>query len=177
MAGDRQKCLDAGMDGYISKPFDPPELRRILGELGKKRAAEAAGVEPIARAELWDRLCESAELLREVVAMFVSELPSTRQALTSAVEAGGAEALVAAAHRVRGALLGLAAVPAALLAEQLETIGRAGSTEGAAELLRAFEARARPGRARARRLERVDARSSSRATVQDLRGGTRRATA
>jgi CheY-like chemotaxis protein len=35
MAGDRQRCLDAGMDGYVSKPLRPPELFSEISEIDR----------------------------------------------------------------------------------------------------------------------------------------------
>jgi PAS domain S-box-containing protein len=42
MKGDREKCLDVGMDGYLTKPIRPPELEEILEEYVARRAAAGA---------------------------------------------------------------------------------------------------------------------------------------
>ncbi len=42
MRGDRERCLDAGMDGYVSKPIRLDELRRVLNEVGSELDAAAA---------------------------------------------------------------------------------------------------------------------------------------
>jgi CheY-like chemotaxis protein len=39
LAGDRERCLAAGMDGYLAKPYDPPQLWEVLSRLGPARAA------------------------------------------------------------------------------------------------------------------------------------------
>jgi CheY-like chemotaxis protein len=45
MKGDREKCLAAGMDGYLSKPIRPQELDEILGEYVAKRQGAPNSVE------------------------------------------------------------------------------------------------------------------------------------
>ncbi len=43
MQGDKQRCLDAGMDGYLTKPVNPNELDRILSSLAARPLAAAVG--------------------------------------------------------------------------------------------------------------------------------------
>ncbi|MGI9473616.1 MAG: response regulator, partial [Rubripirellula sp.] len=38
MLGDRERCLDAGMDGYLSKPFEPADLRRTIREFADPKS-------------------------------------------------------------------------------------------------------------------------------------------
>lgn len=63
-------------------------------------------------------------LFAEVIDEFVGSLPELRASVQHAVEALDAPALRRAGHRLRGALLEIAALPAAELAHQLETSGR-----------------------------------------------------
>jgi CheY-like chemotaxis protein len=54
MKGDREKCLEAGMDGYVSKPLRIAELftvmNEVLGGRGPGRPGPSAGEEPARRA-------------------------------------------------------------------------------------------------------------------------------
>jgi two-component system sensor histidine kinase/response regulator len=49
MSGDRERCLDAGMNDHVPKPIDPEELRRVLGRWLRRRSAGdlAATIPPI----------------------------------------------------------------------------------------------------------------------------------
>lgn len=73
-------------------------------------------------------------LLAEVLAEFSTNLPELRARVVDAIEARDAPALTTAAHRLRGALLEIAAFPAADLARRLEASGEAPDLQGCAEL-------------------------------------------
>ena len=87
----------------------------------------------IDRDAFWKQVGEDAELLVEVIDMFLDELPLSRDSLRVAVVRGDAHAIDRAAHRIKGALMNLAAKPAADAAFALENLGRSGSLDGLAE--------------------------------------------
>ena len=139
LAGDAERCLAAGMDAYLPKPIDLPRLARVIEELAAKYPATARaqavaepappecmggeGEPPLARAELVARLGDDDALATEVVALFFAELPAARAALQRALEAADPAGVTRAAHNLLGALLNVAAGPAARAARTLEQAG------------------------------------------------------
>jgi HPt (histidine-containing phosphotransfer) domain-containing protein len=76
-----------------------------------------------------------AEVLAQVIELYLRELPSRSGALDDAVRRADPSALEFAAHRLKGASGTLGAERLALLCSRLEQLGRSGSCEGTAELL------------------------------------------
>lgn len=142
MRGDRERCLEAGMDGYVSKPIEPDELLRTIEEL-----TGSAGAPPIAPAprraseaildhhQLLRRLGGSTELLREISGRFQKEYPKLLERAGQALAARDAVAFQRAAHTFKGVLRNLGAGPAGDLALRLEEAGRKANFAAAAEVL------------------------------------------
>jgi CheY-like chemotaxis protein/HPt (histidine-containing phosphotransfer) domain-containing protein len=151
MKGDREKCLEAGMDDYISKPVTPEELAKVLQRWVSPHApaveaAEAAKTEPVA-GDLLDgaiirslmSVDEDGSLLDELVATYKRIAPVRIAALRKAAKGSAAE-LERTAHSFLGSCGNLGCRRMADLCARLEVLGRSGSTEGAAELVQALEA-------------------------------------
>jgi CheY-like chemotaxis protein len=136
MTGDREKCLQAGMDAYVSKPINAGELFGALNRLFPNRAGSAAPVGTPAlaapEAEVLDeeRLSQNMEgdldVLKDIVETFLRDQSAQERQITSALAAGDAATLARAAHTFKGLLLTLAARPAANAALRLEMIARGG---------------------------------------------------
>ena len=82
MQGDRERCLAAGMDGYVTKPLRPTELFEVITRLTASAAyppeTPAAPEEEqdiLDRKTLWERVAGDADLLREIVELFLADCP------------------------------------------------------------------------------------------------------
>ncbi len=165
---DRKACLEAGMDGYLSKPINPLELQRALREAGTALQgsgvrSQESGLSPLSSAVLDPHILANLRRLRDgsdeggtgvlgqLLKMFCEETPAQLEALRQAVAAGDATRLHRVAHSLRGAAANLGALELTRLCGALEQLGRAGTTAGAEQYLAgltpAFQAVCtRPGR-------------------------------
>jgi HPt (histidine-containing phosphotransfer) domain-containing protein len=157
MTGDRERCLAAGMDDYLSKPIRPADLVEAVERMaahGEPNAAVAAGsrrpASPAAVAEgvsaatgavvfdrdrALERLDGDRRLLRELIVIFRADRPRLMDGIRKAASAADGEALRRAAHALKGSLGTLDAPLAFRAAERLEHAARAGDLSGAAGLV------------------------------------------
>lgn len=143
MPGDRERCLEAGMDGFVSKPFTPEallrEIDRVLarfgapdGEAGPRAEAGAALFD---RADALSRIGGDEELLDMLIDMFVDDTPRYLAELDAALDAADWPRLARGAHDLKGVLATFSARRAEALARELEQAGQAGRGATAAELI------------------------------------------
>ena len=143
MKGDRERCLDAGMDGYVSKPVQSKLLYETIESITATGTVSAAypqisapaGVErkAVNIDEILDRLGGNVGLLQSVVALFEEDSPGQMTRIHDAIKHGDAQALMAAAHTLKGSLLVLSADKASNAALELEKLGRQSKLQGAAD--------------------------------------------
>ena len=92
------------------------------------------------RETMLERLGGDAELLSEIVALFVEECPNMIGSVRDSIAEQDADQVERAAHTLKGALLNIAADPVAETAKRLEILGRSGELADTAEVLASLEA-------------------------------------
>jgi signal transduction histidine kinase/DNA-binding response OmpR family regulator/HPt (histidine-containing phosphotransfer) domain-containing protein len=142
MKGDRERCLEGGMDGYVSKPVQSKLLYETIENITAtgKVAAPVPQVSSRGRVErksvnideILDRLGGNVGLLQSVVAVFEEDSPGQMARIQAAIKNGDAQALMVAAHTLKGSLLVLSADRASTAALELEKLGRQSKMQGAA---------------------------------------------
>jgi len=162
MRGDRERCLQAGFDGYVSKPVQFKELfdtidRLAPNELGAKRRNPLPGVVPrdavvesgagFDERIALERTGGDRELLKELIAVFLNEIPTWMQALRAALNGRDAAELRRVAHAVKGAVDSCGASGAFDAAMLLERVGASGDLSSAPAALAALERRIERARA------------------------------
>ena len=138
MTGDRERCLEAGMDGYISKPVKPEALFReiervMVGKAGAPPGAESEPEpEPAAppeevydRADALSRIADDEELLTTLIEMFQDDAPRYLAEIDTALAASDWSALGHAAHTLKGVLATFSARSGERIARELEDAAKA----------------------------------------------------
>lgn len=148
MRSDQDRCREAGMDGYLSKPIQAEALREAIARFLPARTGQdpAAPGMPgglqISRESLLAHLDNDPLLLVDVVDLFLGLGPVLVAQMGQALRDGKAEALAMAAHTFRGAAGNFGATVVVDLAAALEQLARSGDLAAAAPLCRELEERA-----------------------------------
>ncbi len=136
MKGDRERCLAAGMDGYVSKPIQPAELFEAIDGLARTktapgpsaprmRPAAARTLEPVVdRQALLGRLEGDTQLLTEIVDLFIQSAPRLMREMKKCLTARDAQGVARAAHTLKGAVANFGAQAALEATLHLETLAR-----------------------------------------------------
>ena len=152
MAGDRERCIDVGMDGYITKPLNAQGLKETIAAVihgGPATPAECTETPEQDAAQdsapAWDiaesleRLGGDEKLLNEVVEIFLSEGSEQVASLRQAIANGDSVGIERTAHSLKGELgyLGISLV--SQQASELEGMGRRRDLNKSAELFAEFD--------------------------------------
>jgi len=153
MKGDRERCLAAGMDEYLSKPIHADELYEMVERMaiepddaadgdGESRPAGPGETvtqptgkpgepkmdqQPLDWQEALERIGGSEAVLRDLAAVFLAEHPRMMAELRTAIDAGSSPDLRRTAHTLKGSAAVFAATPTVDAAQRLEKLAEAGT--------------------------------------------------
>jgi PAS domain S-box-containing protein len=127
MMGDRERCLNAGMDEYICKPIRPAELFAAIEKVTFSESRNSAWEERVVRwADVLERTGGDRGFLTELVSLFLDQQVQLLREIESAVDAGDGNKVEHAAHALRGAIGNFSNQGAYKAALSLERLARAG---------------------------------------------------
>lgn len=163
VAGERERCLDSGMDDFMTKPVDPTALADVLAEWtgarpgqlaatsspipGQGVSLDAEGLDVARLTMLRDLDEDSTEYLDRAISNFVRNSTVAMAAMRLAVDSGDAASLRQVSHKLVGGALNLGVTRAGTAVRRLEHLADTGTVVGAVDLLPEVEEALARGRA------------------------------
>jgi CheY-like chemotaxis protein len=161
--GERERCLAAGMDDFLTKPVDPGALTAVLATwldgapvthtaAARSRPSDAVrqagpnGLDLDRIDELRDLDPGDTSYLDRAIGNFVRNSPTVLTTIREACVSGDVETLKQVSHKLAGGALNLGVTAAGRLAQQVEQAADTGSTEGVAELVDRLDVALEQGR-------------------------------
>ncbi|MBF0277763.1 MAG: response regulator [SAR324 cluster bacterium] len=143
MTGDREKCLEAGMNDYLSKPIQEQELIKALEKWGPRLFPEKSlpGFSPLSAGDAETETSAQAEinqdpdldekqlkkyqtsLQKQLIAIFLEDSVKDLNKIESNIRSQEGKSLAATAHNLKGSCLGIGAVRLAKLCDRMQKKG------------------------------------------------------
>ena len=156
LKGDRERCIEMGMDDYVSKPVEPrelaaalrrslpetePQVQEVIQEEAVPPPGEAVAAPPVFdKAGLLERLDGDEDLCRELVGLFLEDYPAHLERLKELAAKGDAESVGRQAHTMKGSAANIGAMALAERAREIEMAGKADNLSGMPSLVERLDA-------------------------------------
>jgi CheY-like chemotaxis protein/HPt (histidine-containing phosphotransfer) domain-containing protein len=161
MEADRDRCLAVGMNDYISKPINAPELQALLQQYADHAAVPKSALTPATQAPAKAAVAQSApaakptlpgsafdyaaglrqmdqEVLDIIAQAFVDQWPADIEKMRSALQKGELQSVLHTAHALKGTTAMFGAAPASVMAARIESYAAAENAAAIAPLLDPF---------------------------------------
>ncbi len=149
MAEHRQQYIDAGMDNYVSKPVNP---EKVIEVIERQISGSAEPVKPAAtvetqtfeegvfdRSALLERVGGDKDLLNEIIAMFIEDIPVQLEELKQGIKENDVAVIRGQGHKIKGASATVGAETMRQAAHEIELAGTDGKLDSAPGLVEKLE--------------------------------------